>query len=326
MKLRNASSVVAKRPSRVIMGPVDAWSLVAAGVPPGTRDALVAAGVRDRLVRELAETHARWPEAPITDQAFAAALVQRITNQRDVAAAAPRLRVDDLFLAQWCATGDPRAIAAFERVYAGDLETLVARFRRLPVSEDELRQALRIKLFVGGDDRPPRIADYSGFGFLQNWVRVTALRALVDIARTERARRLEELLADDDLIGVAAPGDVAGAYAREHYGREIKQAFARAVAGLAPRQRNFLRHAHVDQLTLDQIAALYGIHRATVARTLAQARAELVRSTRRELGKMLGLSDEQLDSVVRAADSRIDLSLSRVLRAPELADEAESGS
>lgn len=309
------------------MGAVDPWSVVAAAVPASTRDALVAAGIHLRLARELAEAHARWPEATINDHAFATALAQRVATQRDVAAAAPRLRVEDLFLAQWCASGDPRAIAAFERTYAADLDTLVGRFRRLPVTEDELRQALRIKLFVGGEGRAPRIGDYSGFGFLQNWVRVTALRALVDIARSERARRLEELLADDDLIGVAAPGDVAGAYAREHYGREIKQAFARAVAGLAPRQRNFLRHAHVDQLTLDQIAALYGIHRATVARTLAQARAELVTSTRRELGRVLGIPDEQLDSVVRAADSRIDLSLSRVLRAPELAgDEAESES
>jgi len=300
---------------------VNAWSLVVAAVPPVAKTEL-----GDRLDRELAAARARWPEASISDEAFAAVLSHRFASQRDIAAAAARLRVDDLFLAQWCATGDPRAIVAFERVHATDLDILLARFRRLPVGDDELRQALRIKMFVGGAGRAPRIGDYSGFGFLQNWVRVTALRALVDIARAERAHRLEELLGDDDLLGVPASGDAAGAYAREHYGRAIKQAFASAVAGLAPRQRTFLRHAHVDQLTLDQIAALYHVHRATVARTLAQARADLVTATRRELRDKLGVPDDQLDSVVRAADSRIDLSLSRVLRAPELADGSDGES
>jgi RNA polymerase sigma-70 factor (ECF subfamily) len=222
-----------------------------------------------------------------------------------------------LLLAQWCTSGDPRAIATFERVHKPDVDAVLARFKRLAITGDELRQTLRIKLFVATSGRP-RIADYSGFGFLQNWLRVTALRALVDVARSEKARKLEELLADDDMLGLPALGpDLPAAVSRDELGRAIKQAFARAVTGLAPRQRNFLRHAHVDQLTLDQIAATYSIHRATVARTLAQARAELVTTTRNELAEILGVASESLDSVVRAADSRIDLSLSRILRAPE---------
>jgi RNA polymerase sigma-70 factor (ECF subfamily) len=272
----------------------------------------------ERLASELATARAKWRDANVSDAAFAAALAKRFAAQRDPQAALARLRVDDLLLAQWCATGDPRAIAAFEREHRADLEAVFARFRRLALPADELRQALRIKLFVGTGERPPRIADYSGFGFLQNWLRVTALRALVDIARSERARRLEELLDEDVLLGVATPqSDLSGRYTRAELGHAIKQAFARAVAGLPPRGRNFLRHVHVDQLTLDQIAGLYGIHRATVARTLAAAREELVAATRRELGELLGLPDAELDSMVRSADSRIDLSLSRVLVAPE---------
>ena len=43
-----------------------------------------------------------------------------------------------------------------------------------------------------------------------------------------------------------------------------------------------------------------------------------MQSTRRELGDILGLPDAELDSMVRSADSRIELSLSRVLAAPVL--------
>ncbi|MGE5182247.1 MAG: sigma-70 family RNA polymerase sigma factor [Acidobacteriota bacterium] len=272
----------------------------------------------DQITRDLAAARAKFPEASVGDAAFAGALAERLLLQRDQAAALTRLRAEDLLLAQWCATGDPRAIAAFERTYRSDLDAVLARFRRLQVPPDELRQSLRIKLFVGAGTRPPRIADYSGFGFLQNWLRVTALRALVDISRSERARQLEELLDEEVLLGVATPqSDLSGRYSRAELGHAIKQAFARAVANLAPRGRNFLRHAHVDQLTLDQIAGLYGIHRATVARTLAAAREELVQTTRRELAQILGLADAELDSMVRSADSRIELSLSRVLAAPE---------
>jgi RNA polymerase sigma-70 factor (ECF subfamily) len=268
-----------------------------------------------RLTDELAAARARWPDARnVTDDVLVAAIADGLAAQRDIPAALARLRLGDLLLARWAATGEPRAIAELERVHAGDLDAVLARFRRLHAGDDELRQLLRIKLFVATAGRRARIEDYGGFGFLQNWLRVTALRALVDVARGEQARKLEELLADDDLLGVPAEAqDVASA----EVARAIKAAFARAVAALAPRQRNFLRHAHVDQLTLDQIAALYGVHRATVARTLAQGREELVRRTRRELAGALDLRDDQLDSIVRAADSRIDLSLSRVLRDSE---------
>lgn len=300
------------------------WNDLVAGAPASARPVIAGDGVGDRIAHELAAVREKWPSATVTDAQFAEALAQRIASQKDLSSAWARLRVEDLFLALWCATGDARAIGVFEQVHRADLDGVLARFRKLAVTGDELRQTLRIKLFVASDGRPPRIADYSGFGFLQNWLRVTALRALVDIARSEKARKLEELLADDDMLGMPSLGpDLASRYSREEVSRAIKAAFARAVAGLAPRQRNFLRHAQVDGLTLDQIAALYSVHRATVARTLAQARSELTEATRKELGAQLGVDEDSLESVVRAADSRIDLSLSRVLKAPELAAGSE---
>lgn len=295
------------------------WNQVVAAAPPGVRAQLAQESLAARAEAELASARARWPESKLRDEQLAAAVARGIATQRDPAGALARLRVEDLFLAQWCATGDPRAITEFERVHRADVDGVLARFRKLAITSDELRQTLRIKLFVASSGKPPRIADYSGFGFLQNWLRVTALRALLDVARRERTRKLEELLADDDLLGLPVLGpDLSAVVSREQVSHAIKAAFAQAVMALAPRQRNFLRHAHVDALTLDQIAALYGIHRATVARTLAQARAELVDATRRELATQLGVAGESLDSVVAAADSRLDLSLSRVLRAPEI--------
>jgi RNA polymerase sigma-70 factor (ECF subfamily) len=74
-----------------------------------------------------------------------------------------------------------------------------------------------------------------------------------------------------------------------------------------------LRHATIDGLTLDQIAATYQVHRATVARTLASARQKLLETTRAGVIANLGIVSAELDSAIKLLDSQIDLSLSRVL-------------
>jgi RNA polymerase sigma-70 factor len=290
-------------------------SHIDARLTPEARAATVAHGLAARLEAGLATIRARWPEAPAVDDSFVAHFVERLGRQADLAAALPRLRLDDLFLAWWSGSGDPRGITAFEAAYADDLRRLVQRFHRLPA--DELRQRLRIKLFVGNGTSPPRIHDYAGFGFLQNWLKVTAARSFVDVARADQGRRYEEELDEGELLGLAPPsGDPRDAHERAELGAAIKHAFAAAVAGLAPRERTFLRHASVDRLTLDQIAATYQVHRATVARTLATARERLLKETRAGVVAALGIAPDELASAMGLLDSRLEFSLSRVLRDP----------
>jgi RNA polymerase sigma-70 factor (ECF subfamily) len=245
---------------------------------------------------QLAASRARWPQGPEPDAALA-----------DLVAARPQ-RAEDLYLAWWCATADAAAIAAFEAAFDDDLRAITARFKELPA--DELRQHLRIKLFVGTPDTAPKIRDYSGSGSLKSWLRVTAVRSFIDLVRATRAHRYEQELDESDLLGLTTPHHSA---IRSELAAAVKAAFAAAVAKLAPRQRVFLRHAYVDHHTLDQIASHYSVHRTTVARTLAAAREQLIAETRAALMNAIGIENEELTSVIRMLDSRIDLSLSRVL-------------
>jgi RNA polymerase sigma-70 factor, ECF subfamily len=245
---------------------------------------------------DLTAARARWPHAPEPDDTFA-----------ERAASAAAARVEDLYLAWWCSSGDAAAIEAFETAHADDLRALAARFRELPA--DELRQYLRIKLFVGSGDAPPRIRDYSGSGSLRSWLRVTAVRACIDLVRATGAQRHEEL-DETELLGLADPQH---ATIRAELAMAVKAAFAAAVATLAPRQRVFLRHAYVDHHTLEQIAAHYAVHRTTVARTLATAREQLIVETRAALIAEMRVADDELASVIRLLGTHIDLSLSRVL-------------
>ncbi len=282
---------------------------VLARLEPKARQQVTAAGLGAQLATALATVHSRWPHAPEPDAGFVDHLTASLSGQPDLTTALPRLRLDDLYLAWWSGRGDQAAIIAFEQAFAEDINRLVARFHRLPPSE--LRQRLRIKLFVGAR---PRIREYSGFGFLQNWLRVAAARAFVDAARSDRSLRYEEELDEGELLGLAAPGDPRNSKMREQMGSAVKRAFADAVATLAPRQRTFLRHAYVDRLTLDQIATTYAVHRATVARTLASAREQLIERTRAAVAAELGVGADDLASAIAALDTHLELSLSRVLR------------
>ncbi|MEO8700201.1 MAG: sigma-70 family RNA polymerase sigma factor [Kofleriaceae bacterium] len=250
----------------------------------------------------LADVRIRWPHGPEPEATFAAYLAARVS---------PNPRIDDLYLAWWCGSGDPAAIVAFDARYDNELRIATARFHDL--AADELLQQLHIKLFVGSAETPPKIGEYSGKGALGAWLRVTALRTFVDIARSTRSHRYEQELDEVELIGSSDPerSSINAAVTAA-----VKKAFAEAVAGLTSRQRVFLRHAYVDRHTLDQIATHYAMHRTTIARTLASARTQLMTQTRLAVARELGIGDGELSTMIRELDSRLELSLSRVLDKP----------
>lgn len=101
---------------------------------------------------------------------------------------------------------------------------------------------------------------------------------------------------------------------RAKYVAELKRAIHDAFAALEVRQRNLLRQHILDELTIDDLARLYRAHRATCARWLADARAELGKATRKRLIASLGIDRDDVDSLLRFLDSDIELSISRMMR------------
>ena len=101
---------------------------------------------------------------------------------------------------------------------------------------------------------------------------------------------------------------------RATYTDQLKKAIRDAFGALEVRQRNLLRQHVLDELTIDDLAKLYRVHRATCARWLADARADLGKQTRKRLIATLGTHSEELESVLRFLDSDIELSISRILQ------------
>jgi RNA polymerase sigma-70 factor (ECF subfamily) len=261
------------------------------------------------VLAAIARARAAWPALTVADRELVTAIAIAIHDAGDPCAALDELAVEDLYLAQACCTGSPEALAAFAATCDGALAGSLRAMGLAPDVVDELVHDVHTKLFVASGG-PPKIASYSGRAKLTSWVRTVATRAAVD-----RLRRRDDT-SDDDGALEAIPDSTDGpelAHFRRTYQAEFKAAFEAALASLEVRERNILRHHFVDNLTLEEIGALYNVHKTTAFRWLEAARAALSKRTRAGFQQRVKLVASELDSVLRLVQSQIDLSLSRVL-------------
>ncbi len=261
-----------------------------------------------RLLDLVQAAQRAWPQLHNDPEDFIGHLASRAPAGDD-GGWLERVRVSDLWLAFACARGDAAAIQAFEREFEADLKRSVNRFAKSASDVEELRQVLRTKLFVGGSGTTPKIASYSGGGFLQNWLRVTAARTFIDAGRGATPDVPLERAYEDG-------GDFEVDFLKSRYRADFKEAFAQAIAALTPAERGLLRY-RIRGLTVDQIAKLEAVHRATAARRVAKAREQLLAHTRERLGVKLAVQRTELDSIMMLIHSRLDVSLERLLATDE---------
>lgn len=274
-------------------------------------DAPSAEPLEARLARVWEVAHAAWPGVTLEAPRFIAHLARHLSAESAVEAL-ERLHLGDLYLACACAQGVPAALAAFEARLLPEVDVALGRMKLPPATVDEVRQQLRQKMLVSTPEAPARLAAYPGTGPLVGWVRAAALWLALDQLR----RGAGDAHADDTALPfLVEPGDDPElAYLKTTYRAEFNAAFAQALTSLAPRQRNVLRLKYLDGLSIDQLGALYGVHRATAARWALSAQEALLAETRRLLTERLRLTHSQLDSVLRLISSQIDVNLSRLLR------------
>jgi RNA polymerase sigma-70 factor (ECF subfamily) len=264
------------------------------------------AAVLTRQVVERVKT--AWPNLQVDLNAFAAFLESKRSASAETTV--DSLALEDLYLAFACSRGDGKALTGFDREMRKDLEAAFVKLRVPPARRDDARQQLWEKLFVGPPH--PRILDYSGRGRLRFWFRVTVLRSLLDEQRAEK--RNPEVLNDDIVLGAPAGGaDPEIEHLKKLYRKEVGVAFEETVRALSPEDRNVLRNYYARKMTIDEIAAAFGIHRATAARRVNGARERLLAETRRRLSEKLALKSRELDSVFRLIESRLHISVGRLL-------------
>jgi len=288
--------------------------------PAAARPVLEAVADLDRRLWTLvAEGRAAWPDLAVDAKDVVAFVARQITE--DLAEAAlDGLRPADLYLAAACAKQVPGAINAFDRDYMKEVDIALARMRIGPPRLSDIKQLVRQRLFVGGGTAgaptsPGKITEYGGRGDLRRWVRSVAVRTcLNDLRKGKR-----EILVDDDQMiaqHAVSADDPEVEYMKRTYSEQFKAAFSESLGQLGAREQTLLRYHHVDGLNIDEIGAIYRVHRVTAFRWLEKAKEQLVRTTLETLRARLKLPAAELDSVLRMIRSQIHLSLVRHLGGP----------
>jgi RNA polymerase sigma-70 factor (ECF subfamily) len=132
--------------------------------------------------------------------------------------------------------------------------------------------------------------------------------------RRDRAR--EQPTDDDVMLALPQPGDLGLDLIKAEYRAAVASAMYEAASQLEPGDRHLLRQHLVEGLTIDQLGAVLGIHRATAARRIARASELLAATTKRLVATRLALSGSALDEVFGLVLSRLDVSLGRLLATP----------
>lgn len=256
----------------------------------------------DAIVAELARSA---PDLSVEAEALVVALAglpARIDALHEDAAL-------EVALALACARNEAAALARFERDYAPVVDQTLRAMKLAQDLREEVAQEVRAKLLVA-DGGPPRLVGYAGRGSLRGLLKVTATRA----ALTALRKLGREAPGDEAILDRSGERDPELAFLKERYRGVFREAFEDAVGALSPRDRNLLRLHFLQKVTLESLAEMYGMHRATVVRHLAKIREALERATRRGLRERLGADGREVEEVMTLIQSRFDVSVERMLR------------
>jgi RNA polymerase sigma-70 factor (ECF subfamily) len=288
--------------------PLSAAFLSAQGGAAGIGDEV--ADLEDVLVDALARARAAWPmirTVTVDDATYARWLGERVAGE-DLAS----FKVEDLLASCACVAGDATAIAAVEARTFPDVEAALGRMGLSRDRIDEVKQGLRKLVFVGDGPQAlgPRIAEYRGTGDLRAWLRVTAMRAALKLIRKEG----REQPSDDAVLEARSSADDPElAYMKAAYRVAFREAFQDALDSLLAKERLLLKQQIVDGLGIDELGALYKVHRATAARWAASAREKLLGRTRRSFMMRARITSDECESIMRLVRSQLDVSLHRRL-------------
>jgi RNA polymerase sigma-70 factor (ECF subfamily) len=268
-------------------------------------------GIDDEILRRHREAETRWPEIRLGVDDF------RRHLEALFAGAADRLEQigsahADLFVAAACLRADPAALAIFADTLDAQVRAVASAMRDSSPAPEDLGQAMWERLIVGDRDHGPRLATFRGGSSLATWLRVVCSRAAIRARgkqahevelRSGQLRRLEARELDPELELL-----------RERYQHELAAAVHAAWRDLDDRPRNVLRLHLLDGMPLHQIGSIYQVHESTASRWCARARESLLRDVQRKLGDRLDLSARGLASVYRLVESRLELSLTELIR------------
>lgn len=266
-------------------------------------------GLDERLAEACRVAAEAWPTLAIDALELSAHLGACSVDAEDI----PLANVVSIALAHAVAAQREGAVALLLARHGDDIEAAL-RSSRLPADGiDDVRQHVLLKLLGPGG----RLREYAGRGDLAGWLRVVTTR---EVLTWRRRRRDREVPVSDPIGEAGLAHDPELSFIKAGHRAALLTALRETIDALEPRERALLRDRFRDGLTLEQLAAVHGVHRASVARWLAHLREHLQVELRRRLAAHLGVDPVEIDGVIGWVRSRFDITLTGLLGgAPESA-------
>jgi RNA polymerase sigma-70 factor (ECF subfamily) len=278
---------------------------------PGKAEAEPGGPLGLALTAALETARSAHPDIALDASTFAAHIAARLDPDGEPAGQIAKLDSADLYLACGCLHADPVAVADFDGEPMSVVLPAIRGMRGDQAEAEDIAQELRERLLVGGGERGPRIGDYKGRGRLKRWVKAIAVRTFLNNKRGQK----REVLVDDEpvLDALTEPSDPQLALLKNKYRAQFSTSFASAMESLSSDDKLVLRHAHIDNLRLEEIGKALGVSRATAHRRLIRAREALAKATEDQLGQALGVSAGEIASIRRLVQSQVVVSVRRLL-------------
>lgn len=264
------------------------------------------------LAAACARGRAASPQLALDDDAFAGYLGRLVRSGETAVASIAELPIEDLYLACACLTGVTGAAATFSARYGPAIRAAIARIVGA-ADTDEAHQQLLQSLLVGSASASPKIGSYAGKAPLDRWLGVSARRAALMWLRENRTElNARQAAGADPALGAHTHPE--NAYMKEKYRGEFEAALAQALERLPEQEKALLRLHLVNGVSLEKIGTMFSVSQPTASRWLAAARTKLLDDVKRVLAPRLGTSSAELASLAGMVASRIDLSLSTILK------------
>lgn len=261
----------------------------------------------ERAQALVAEAKQRWPRLDLRPHRLAEGLRRRAVEG---GVTLDELAGIDVCLAVACQTGDPVAIAAFEREIIPAVDGPLRRLGLDDAEVEEAKQRTRASVLVRDGDRAPRVAAYGGTGTLRAWTRAVAVR---EGQRVRRRRRPVSPLSGASQPDPGERGEAEDVHLRALYRDAVSAAIVSGVRSLPAKERALLSAYYIGGSTLRELAAKHEVHEATIHRWLARARRIVSQHTRERLAEDLQAGPTSTAGLISLMRTQLYVSLTSAL-------------
>ena len=235
------------------------------------------------------------------------------------------LHLEDLALAQACATGQEAAWESFVETYRPYLRSAAAAILRTSVASAEtceLADSLFAELYGlanGKTGERSLFRYFHGRSSLKTWLRAVLAQRRIDAVRAaKKFESLDEPDGDGKIHEIAqnASASLADPY-REHYVKLFQMALETALERIEARDKMRLKLYYVEERTLAEIGKRLGEHESSVSRNMDRIRKEIRENIEEILGEPVpgpAMSGAQIALCFEYAAEDVPIDLGKLLK------------